>query len=349
MAAFHITFVLCPRKCVFRLLVFQYSSPCTLHPCQIFHIRNFDSCCALCNLSTEHPYSPDLKNVEGVTPLELATSPDLKKALRAHLDLKSPEKISLSQNAAAPRESACTMVEATKVDETLEMFADQESVEQEVVQPSGDIEQMDTEGDLVEDQSVEAVTEVEKPQGIGPTEDSVDEVEEISVHIVADMEAEVKVESDEETNALKAESKIDNMEQPPVVAAVVSPDANKENLGSSSLESDSQEKGEEDKEKSPNMMLGGLRKPKNPFTEIRRSTSSSRAAMLVSVCVWLKVSILIQFHHQVSLATGRRPSLDVVSSPSPPLLSPKVSSSWRQDGLSALCNCAQISCRFCLY
>ena len=27
---------------------------------------------------------------------------------------------------------------------------------------------------------------------------------------------------------------------------------------------------------------------------------------------------------QVSLATGRRPSLDVVSSPSPPLLSPKV-------------------------
>ena len=27
---------------------------------------------------------------------------------------------------------------------------------------------------------------------------------------------------------------------------------------------------------------------------------------------------------QVSLATGRRPSLDAVSSPSPPLLSPKV-------------------------
>merc|ERR1719266_411180 len=54
------------------------------------------------------------------------------------------------------------------------------------------------------------------------------------------------------------------------------------------------------------MMLGGLRKPKNPFTEIRRSTSSSRAAMLVS------------------LATGRRPSMDAISSPSPPLLSPKV-------------------------
>ena len=233
-------------------------------------------------MSTEHPYSPDLKNAEGVTPLELATSPDLKKALRAHLNLKSPEKISLSQNAAAPRESACTMVEATKVDETLEMFADQESVEQEVVQPSGDIEQMDTEGDLVEDQSVEAVTEVEKPQGIGPTEDSVEEVEEISVHIVADMEVEVKVETDEETTAREAESKIENMEHPPVVAAV-SPDSNKENLGSSSLDSDSQEKGEEDKEKSPNMMLGGLRKPKNPFTEIRRSTSSSRAAMLVSV------------------------------------------------------------------
>merc|ERR1719204_1795419 len=59
-------------------------------------------------------------------------------------------------------------------------------------------------------------------------------------------------------------------------------------------------------DRSPIMALGGLRKPKNPFTELRRSTSSSRAAMLVS------------------LATGRRPSLDVVSSPSPPLLSPKV-------------------------
>ena len=234
-----------------------------------------------------HPYSPDLKNAEGVTPLELATSPDLQKALRAHLNLKSPEKFSPNQNATAPIEnktekSDCT-AEATKVDETLEeMFADQDSVEQEEVKPSGDIEQLNTEEDIVEDQSVEAVTEVEKPQGSEPLEDSVDEVEEISVHIVADMEVEVKVEADEETTAREAESKIENMEHPPVVAAV-SPDSNKENLGSSSLESDSQEKGEEDKEKSPNVMLGGLRKPKNPFTEIRRSTSSSRAAMLVSV------------------------------------------------------------------
>ena len=229
-----------------------------------------------------HLYSPDLKNAEGVTPLELATSPDLQKALRTHLDLKSPEKVSHNQNAAASIEnetekSDCT-AEATKVDETLEeMFADQESVEQQEVKPSGDIEE-----DIVEDQSVEAVTEEENPQGSEPLEDSVDEVEEISVHIVADMEVEVKVEADEETTAREAESKVENMEQPPVVAAV-SPDSNKENLGSSSLDSDSQEKGEEDKEKSPNVMLGGLRKPKNPFTEIRRSTSSSRAAMLVSV------------------------------------------------------------------
>merc|ERR1712013_276358 len=73
---------------------------------------------------------------------------------------------------------------------------------------------------------------------------------------------------------------------------------------------------EDNKDRSPIMALGGLRKPKNPFTELRRSTSSSRAAMLVS------------------LATGRRPSLDVVSSPSPPLLSPKVPrETWKRVNL----------------
>ena len=232
-----------------------------------------------------HIYSPDLKNAEGVTPLELATSPDLQKALRTHLGLKSPEKFSHNQNAPIENKtekSACT-TEVTKVDETLEeMFADQDSVEQEVVKQSVIIEQMNTEEDIVEDQSVEAVTEEEKPQGSERLEDSVDEVEEISVHIVADMKVEVKVEADEETTAREAESKTESLEQPPVVAAV-SPDSNKENLGSSSVDSEAQEKGEEDKEKSPNMLMGGLRKPKNPFTEIRRSTSSSRAAMLVSV------------------------------------------------------------------
>ena len=316
-------------------------------------------CCSLTCMQCVHFCSPDLKNAEGVTPLELASSPDLQKSLRAHLKLKNPEKLSRDQNAAVPLEnetemSACT-TEATKVNETLEeMFADQESVEQEIVKSSGDIEQLDTE--LVEaeqeavddDQNVGAVIEEENHQESGPLEDSVDEVEEISTHIVAKMEVEVKAEADEEANVLGTESKVEDIDPTPVAAAV-SPDSNKENLGSSSLDSDPQEKVDEDKEKSPSMMLGGLRKPKNPFTEIRRSTSSSRAAMLVSVCVWLKVFILIKFHHQVSLATGRRPSLDVVSSPSPPLLSPKVSSSWRQDGLSSLCNCAQISCRFCLY
>ena len=231
-------------------------------------------------------YSPDLKNAEGVTPLELASSPDLQKALRSHLGLKSPEKFSHNQNASIENDaekSVCS-TEATKVNETLEeMFTDQESVEEEpkqeqeeeVVKTSGVIEQLSAGEDIVEDQSVEAVTEEGKPQGSEPLEDS---VEEISVQVAVNMEVEVKVETDEETT----ESKTENIEHPPVVAAV-SPDSNKENRGSSSLDSDPQEKGEEEKEKSPNMILGGLRKPKNPFTEIRRSTSSSRAAMLVSV------------------------------------------------------------------
>ena len=243
-----------------------------------------------------HSYSPDLKNAEGVTPLELASSPDLQKALRTHLNLITPEKLSRDQNATASLEnetemSACA-TEATKVNETLEeMFADQESVEQEIVKPSVDIEQLDTE--LVEaeqeavddDQNVGAVIEEENHQESEPLEDSVDEVEEISTHIVAKMEVEVKSEADEEANVCGTERKVEDIDPPLPVAAAVSPDSNKENLGSSSLDSDPQEKGDEDKEKSPSMMLGGLRKPKNPFTEIRRSTSSSRAAMLVSfVC-----------------------------------------------------------------
>ena len=240
-----------------------------------------------------HSYSPDLKNAEGVTPLELASSPNLQKALRTHININSPEKFSNNQNAVAPPEnetemSACAM-EATKVDETQEgMFADQESVEQEEFEPPRDIDQLDAElvgaeKDIVNDQSIETVTEEEEPQESGPLEDS---VEEISIHIEENMEVDVKVEPDEEANVHEAESKADNMEHHPAVAAAASPDSNKENLGSSSLDSDLQEKVEEDKEKSPNMMMGGLRKPKNPFTEIRRSTSSSRAAMMVSECVY---------------------------------------------------------------
>merc|ERR1719220_858851 len=136
----------------------------------------------------------------------------------------------------------------------------------------------------------------DQSQAQDPLVENFDEVEEVSAHLVENME----VDPSEEGLERKSEEASSN-------ATPVSPDSNKENLGSSSEGgSVSQEKTEEDKDRSPIMTLGGLRKPKNPFTELRRSTSSSRAAMLVS------------------LATGRRPSLDAVSSPSPPLLSPKV-------------------------
>ena len=266
-----------------------------------------------------HFYSPDLKNAEGVTPLELASSPDLQKALRTHLNIKTPEKLSRDQNAAAALEnetemSACA-TEATEVNETLEeMFAEQESVEQEIViKPAGDTDQLntelvETEKEAIDDdhQNVGAVKEEEDHQESEPLEDSVDEVEEISSHIVANMEVEVKVEADEEAKG--TESKVEDIEVPlPPVAAAVSPDSNKENLGSSSLDTsgDPQEKGaDEEKEKSPSsMMLGGLRKPKNPFTEIRRSTSSSRAAMLVRV---RKCKKCLASHQFMSGFTGNR-------------------------------------------
>ena len=280
-----------PSKCFASYWYFR-KYPYTRVVSVELHIGNYNGMLPF-YMQYVHSYSPDLKNAEGVTPLELASSPNLQKALRTHLNINSPEKFSNNQNAVAPPEnetemSACAM-EATKVDETQEgMFADQESVEQEEFEPPRDIDQLDAElvgaeKDIVNDQSIETVTEEEEPQESGPLEDS---VEEISIHIEENMEVDVKVEPDEEANVHEAESKADNMEHHPAVAAAASPDSNKENLGSSSLDSDLQEKVEEDKEKSPNMMMGGLRKPKNPFTEIRRSTSSSRAAMMVSECVY---------------------------------------------------------------
>ena len=48
--------------------------------------------------------------------------------------------------------------------------------------------------------------------------------------------------------------------------------------------------------------------------------------------------LFTHFLHQVSLATGRRPSMDAISSPSPPLLSPKVSPDLVDDAYSFCCN-----------
>ena len=234
----------------------------------------------------------DVKNAEGKTALDLATDPDLLRAIRKHLNLESPEKCPLAGNATIEAESANDVAscaaEVTKVDETLDiMFTDQENAEPETVKQVEEVEKcVRSRGEAEEINSVdkkspEAVIEEggsvgeegaelkDKIQAHDPLAEKFDEVEEVSAHPVENME----VDSSEEGLERKSEE-----------ATPVSPDSNKENLGSSSEGgSVSQEKTEEDKDRSPIMPLGGLRKPKNPFTELRRSTSSSRAAMLVGL------------------------------------------------------------------
>ena len=239
--------------------------------------------------------------------MELASGSELQKVLRTHLNIKSPEKCFDTENALAPETG--NKPETTKVNETLEeMFADQESGEEEIGKPTEDIEQLNAELNIREGEGVvKAVVEegARKEEEVGDVniesegseqiEQSVDEVEEIATDIVGNMEGvesqiEVKEEEDKMTIACAVESK----------AVAVSPDSNKENLGSSSLDSDLQEKGEEDKDKSPSMMPAGIRKLKNPFTELRRSSSSSRAAKLVSVYVAASPT----FHQCQSGVTG---------------------------------------------
>ena len=273
--------------------------------------------------------SSDVKNAEGKTALDLATDPDLLRAIRKHLNLESPEKCPLAGNAStiepeSANDVASCAAEVTKVDETLDiMFTDQENAESETVKQVEEVEKCEgNKGETEEINSFDEKTfEAEEGASVGeegaelsergqiqdPSVENLDEVEEVSAHPVENME----VDSSEEGLERKSEE-----------ATPVSPDSNKENLGSSSEGgSVSQEKAEEDKDRSPIMTLGGLRKPKNPFTELRRSTSSSRAAMLVGLNNKMPELMNVM---QVSLATGRRPSLDAVSSPSPPLLSPKV-------------------------
>ena len=231
--------------------------------------------------------SSDVKNAEGKTALDLATDPDLLRAIRKHLNLESPEKCPLAGNATIEAESANDVAscaaEVTKVDETLDiMFTDQENAEPETVKQVEEVEKC--EGNRGE-KSPEAVIEEggsvgeegaelkDKSEAQDPLAEKFDEVEEVSAHPVENME----VDPSEEGLERKSEEASSN-------ATPVSPDSNKENLGSSSEGSSvSQEKTEEDKDRSPIMALGGLRKPKNPFTELRRSTSSSRAAMLVGL------------------------------------------------------------------
>ena len=236
--------------------------------------------------------SSDVKNAEGKTALDLATDPDLLRAVRKHLNLESPEKCPLAGNATIEAESANDVAscaaEVTKVDETLDiMFTDQENAEPETVKQVEEVEKCEgSRGEAEEINSVDEKTSeavIEEGASVGeegaelsergqiqdPSVENLDEVEEVSAHPVENME----VDSSEEGLERKSEE-----------ATPVSPDSNKENLGSSSEGSSvSQEKTEEDKDRSPIMALGGLRKPKNPFTELRRSTSSSRAAMLVGL------------------------------------------------------------------
>ena len=237
--------------------------------------------------------SSDVKNAEGKTALDLATDPDLLRAVRKHLNLESPEKCPLAGNAStnepeSANDVASCAAEVTKVDETLDiMFTDQENAELETVKQVEEVEKCEgnrgeaEEINSFDEKSPEAVIEEggsvgeegaelkEKSQAQDPLAEKFDEVEEVSAHPVENME----VDSSEEGLERKSEE-----------ATPVSPDSNKENLGSSSEGSSvSQEKTEEDKDRSPIMALGGLRKPKNPFTELRRSTSSSRAAMLVGL------------------------------------------------------------------
>ena len=237
--------------------------------------------------------SSDVKNAEGKTALDLATDPDLLRAIRKHLNLESPEKCPLAGNvstieAESANDVASCAAEVTKVDETLDiMFTDQENVELETVKQGEEVEKCERSRGEAEDinsadeKSPEAVIEEgvsvvedrtelkDKNQAQDPLAENFDEVEEVSALPVENMD----VDSSEEGLERKSEE-----------PTPVSPDSNKENLGSSSEGgSVSQEKAEEDKDKSPIMALGGLRKPKNPFTELRRSTSSSRAAMLVGL------------------------------------------------------------------
>ena len=241
--------------------------------------------------------SSDVKNAEGKTALDLATDPDLLRAIRKHLNLESPEKCPLAGNSStiepeSANDVASCAAEVTKVDETLDiMFTDQENAELETVKQVEEVEKCErSQGEAEEINSVdektpEAVIEEEvsvgekgaelkdKIQAQDPLVENFDEVEEVSAHLVENME----VDPSEEGLERKSEEASSN-------ATPVSPDSNKENLGSSSEGgSVSQEKTEEDKDRSPIMTLGGLRKPKNPFTELRRSTSSSRAAMLVGL------------------------------------------------------------------
>ena len=241
--------------------------------------------------------SSDVKNAEGKTALDLATDPDLLRAVRKHLDLESPEKCPLAENAStiepeSANEVASCAAEVTKVDETLDiMFTDQENVELETVKQGEEVEKCERsrgeaeEINSADEKSPEAVIEEgvsegkdraelkDKSQAQDPLAENFDEVEEVSALPVENMD----VDSSEEGLERKSEEASSN-------ATPVSPDSNKENLGSSSEGgSVSQEKVEEDKDRSPIMALGGLRKPKNPFTELRRSTSSSRAAMLVGL------------------------------------------------------------------
>ena len=241
--------------------------------------------------------SSDVKNAEGKTALDLATDPDLLRAIRKHLDLESPEKCPLAENAStiepeSASDVASCAAEVTKVDETLDiMFTDQENAELETVKRVEEVEKCErSQGEAEEinsadEKSPEAVIEEgvsegedrtelkDKSQAQDPLAENFDEVEEVSALPVENMD----VDSSEQGLERKSEEASSN-------ATPVSPDSNKENLGSSSEGgSVSQEKAEEDKDRSPIMALGGLRKPKNPFTELRRSTSSSRAAMLVGL------------------------------------------------------------------
>ena len=235
--------------------------------------------------------SSDVKNAEGKTALDLATDPDLLRAIRKHLNLESPEKCPLAGNAStiepgSANDVASCAAEVTKVDETLDIMFTENS-ELETVKQEEEVEKCEgnrgeaEETNSVDEKSPEAVIEEgvsvgeeeaelkDKSQAQDPLVENFDEVEEVSAHPVENME----VDPSEEGLEKKSEE-----------PTPVSPDSNKENLGSSSEGSSvSQEKTEEDKDRSPIMALGGLRKPKNPFTELRRSTSSSRAAMLVGL------------------------------------------------------------------
>ena len=85
--------------------------------------------------------------------MELASGSELQKVLRTHLNIKSPEKCFDTENALAPETG--NKPETTKVNETLEeMFADQESGEEEIGKPTEDIEQLNAELNIREGEGV---------------------------------------------------------------------------------------------------------------------------------------------------------------------------------------------------